>query len=243
MNGYASGSSCSKTNPGETSASGLNNEKKSDHGFTVQDVASAMRQCDRWIGMAAVLGLLLSGQALSADAEKARSIVAEVCSACHGMDGNSTVPTFPKLAGRHPEYLVRELKQFAAGYRKSEIMAPIVAALDPDDFKALGEYFGAQKPTSNEILDHKAAAIGKKLYLDGDEERGVPSCAGCHSSDGVGRNRFPRLAGQHREYLIEQMNNFKNDVRNYGAARFMRAVAKRMTDDEIKAVAEFLSGL
>jgi cytochrome c553 len=147
------------------------------------------------------------------------------------------------LAGRHPEYLVREMKQFLAGDRKSAIMGPVCAALDPNDFKALGEYFGAQTPTSNPVLDHKAAAIGMKLYMDGDEERGVPSCAGCHSSDGVGRSRFPRLAGQHKEYLIQEMYNFRSDQRNYGAARLMRDVAKRMTDEEIKAVAEFLSGL
>ncbi len=202
-----------------------------------------MRQYGLWVRAAALLGILLSGPALSGDAEKAKNIVTEVCSACHGMDGNSTVPTFPKLAGRHPEYLVRELKQFVSGYRKSEIMTPIATALDPDDFKALGEYFGAQKPSSNQVTDQAAAAIGRKLYLDGDEQKGLPSCAGCHSSDGVGRSRFPRLAGQHKEYLIEQMYNFRNDVRNYGAARFMREVTKRMSDDEIKSVAEFLSGL
>ena len=196
----------------------------------------------RW-RVAALLGLLFSGPLLAGDAEKAKSIVANVCSTCHGMDGNSTVPNYPKLAGRHPEYLVRELKEFISGTRKSAIMTPIAAALDPDDLKALGEYFGAQKPTSGQVLDQKAAASGMKFYQDGDEERGVPACAGCHSSDGAGSKRFPRLAGQHREYLIEQMYNFKNDVRNYGAARLMREVAKRMSDDEIKAVAEYLTGL
>lgn len=192
---------------------------------------------------AAALGVLLAIPALSGDMEKARSIVATICSACHGMDGNSTIPTFPKLAGRHPGYLARELGQFVSGERKSEIMAPIAAALDPEDFRALGEYFGAQKPTSNPILDPQAAAIGKKLYIDGDEERGVPACAGCHSADGAGRARFPRLAGQHREYLVEQMYNFRKDLRKYSGARFMNDVAKRMTEDEIKAVAEFLTGL
>lgn len=155
-----------------------------------------------------MLGLLLSGSALAEDTEKAKGIVANICSACHGMDGNSTVPTYPKLAGRHPEYLVRELKVFISGKRKSEIMAPIAATLDPDDLNALGAYFGAQKPTSGQVLDQKAAEIGKKLYLDGDETRGVPACAGCHESDGSGNSRFPRLAGQHREYLIAQMYNF-----------------------------------
>jgi cytochrome c553 len=222
---------------------GPENEMENEYVFTVQRVPPTMRQYGLWVRAAALLGILLSGPALSGDAEKAKNIVTEVCSACHGMDGNSTVPTFPKLAGRHPEYLVRELKQFVSGYRKSEIMVPIATALDPDDFKALGEYFGAQKPGSNPVLDQAAAAIGRKLYLDGDEQKGLPSCAGCHSSDGVGRSRFPRLAGQHKEYLIEQMYNFKNDVRNYGAARFMREVTKRMSDDEIKSVAEFLSGL
>lgn len=190
-----------------------------------------------------MLGLLLSGPALADDAERAKAIVANVCFACHGVDGNSTVPTYPKLAGRHPDYLVRELKEFASGKRKSDIMAPIVAKLDPSDFKALGVYFGAQKPTSGKSLDQKVAASGMKLYMDGDEERGVPACAGCHEPDGSGNRRFPRLAGQHREYLIEQMYNFKKDVRNYDSARLMREVAKRLSDDEIKAVAEFLTGL
>lgn len=215
----------------------------SDFCRTGQAQPSAGWRTGKYCRLAVMLGLLLSGPALADDAEKAKAIVANVCFACHGVDGNSTVPTYPKLAGRHPDYLVRELNEFASGKRKSDIMAPIVAKLDPSDFKALGVYFGAQKPTSGKSLDQKLAASGMKLYMDGDEERGVPACAGCHESDGSGNKRFPRLAGQHREYLIEQMYNFKKDVRNYAAARLMREVAKRLSDDEIKAVAEFLTGL
>ena len=195
------------------------------------------------IGVVILTLSCFGGAAHAADQEKAKAIVTEVCSACHGIDGNSTVPTFPKLAGRHPDYLVRELKEFGSGKRHSDIMAPIVATVDPGDYKALGEYFGAQKPTSEKVLDQKAADAGKKLYMDGDEERGVPSCAGCHDANGGGNKRFPRLAGQHRDYLIDQMHNFQKDVRNYDAARVMREVAKRLTEDEIKAVAEFLTGL
>ena len=195
------------------------------------------------LALMAALCAAVNAPALAADLEKAQAIVTSVCSACHGMDGNSTVPTFPKLAGRHPDYLVRELKEFNAAKRKSDIMVPICATLDPADFKALGEYFGAQKPTSGQVLDQAAAESGKKLYLDGDEDRGVPACAGCHDPSGAGNKRFPRLAGQHREYLIDQMHNFQNDVRNYESARLMREVAKRLTEDEIKAVAEFLTGL
>lgn len=193
--------------------------------------------------LAFMLGPLFSGAVWADDAQRAKTIVAEICAGCHGMDGNSTAANFPKLAGRHPEYLVRELKQFISGKRKSEIMAPIAAALDPDDFKSLGAYFGAQKPTSGKVLDPKAAAIGSKIYLDGNEEKGLPACAGCHESDGSGGKLFPRLAGQHREYLIEQMLNFKKGVRNDNSAHLMREVTKLMSDDEIKAVAEFLTGL
>ena len=205
--------------------------------------APVARHRRMWHRVAFMLVLALAGTASADEAERAKTIVASVCSACHGMDGNSTIPNYPKLAGRHPDYLVREMKEFISGARKSDIMSPILATLDPDDFKALGAYFGAQKPTSGQVLDRKAAEIGRKLYLDGNEEKGVPACAGCHDADGSGNKRFPRLAGQHREYLIEQMQNFKNDVRNHAAARLMREVAKRLSDDEIKAVAEFLAAL
>lgn len=192
--------------------------------------------------MAAMLVLLVGGPALADDADKAKTIVTNLCSACHGLDGNSADPKFPKLAGRHPDYLVNELKQFIAGTRKSDIMVPIASTLDPKDLKALGDYFGAQKPTRGQVQDAKAAAVGGKLYQDGNEEKGIPSCAGCHNPDGSGNKRFPRLAGQHREYLIEQMHNFRTDVRDYSTARLMREVAKLMSEDEINAVADYLNG-
>ena len=191
----------------------------------------------------AALLVLAFGGGAAADDGKAKAIVASSCSACHGLDGNSTIPTTPKLAGRHPDHIARELQEFVSGKRKSEVMAPLAAHLDPGDFKALGEYFAAQKPTAEPVRDPKAAEAGKKLYMDGDEERGVPACAGCHVFDGTGNKRFPRLAGQHREYLIAEMYKYQQDVRNAVATRLMREVAKRLTDDEIKAVAEYLTGL
>ena len=191
-----------------------------------------------WLG---VLGCLVAGPVLADRAENAKSIVTSVCAACHGIDGNSTVPTIPKLAGRDPEYIVRELKDFILGRRKSDIMAPIAATLDADDFKAFGSYFGSQKPSSGTVLDPRLAEEGKKLYVDGNEQTGVPSCDGCHGADAQGGSRFPRLAGQHREYLIEQLYNFRTNVRK--TTRVMKEVSTRMTDAEIKAVAEFLTGL
>lgn len=195
----------------------------------------------RLLSAVAACGLLIAGSAYSDASDKAKSIVAANCAACHGIDGNSAVPNFPKLAGRHPEYIVRELNEFISGRRKSDIMAPITAALDPDDFKPLGAYFGSQKPTPGMVLDPAAAELGRKLYLEGNEQSGVPACEGCHGTDAQGGKRFPRLAGQHREYLIEQIYNFRTNVRN--ATRVMREVSMRMTEAEIKAVAEFLTGL
>jgi cytochrome c553 len=194
-------------------------------------------------GAAVLAGLLASAPVAADDMDKAKAIVASVCSACHGMDGNSIVPTIPKLAGRHPEYLVSELKQFQAGTRKSDTMTPIVAKLSASDLKALGEYFGAQKPTSDKVVNPALAEVGKKLYLEGDEKKGIPFCSGCHGIDGSGGKRFPRLAGQHREYMIAEMNAFRSGQRDYPAARVMREVAKLMSDDDIKAVAEYLQGL
>jgi cytochrome c553 len=191
---------------------------------------------------ALALGLLLAGPA-AADMEKARTIAATVCVTCHGADGNSTVPNFPKLAGQQADYLVRQLNAFITGRRPSDVMVPIVTALDPGDFKALGNYFAAQKPTSETVLDKEAAERGRKLYFEGDEERGIPACSGCHMDDAGGNKRFPRLAGQHREYVIAELTNFKSAARSKGIGRVMREVAALLKDDEIKAVAEFLAGL
>ena len=190
----------------------------------------------------AALGLACAAPA-SADDQKIPEIVTSVCAACHGLDGIGVAPTFPKLAGLHPEYIANELRVFRSGKRKSDIMAPIVAGIDPRDYKALGEYYGRQKPAPGTVLDRQAADAGRKLYLEGNEQTGVPACAGCHEDDASGGKRFPRLAGQHREYLLEQMEKFRKDVRNNDSAHVMRALAKRMTDFEIKSVVEFLVGL
>lgn len=199
----------------------------------------------RWIrsGLTVMLCLLPVFPVHAGDADKAANIATSVCARCHGADGNSTDPKIPKLAGRHPDYMVREMKAFGANARKCEDVIRIAGELGAGELKALGEYFGAQKSTRGKVADPAAADIGMKLYRDGDEDKGVPACAGCHGADAAGDKRFPRLAGQHKEYLLEQMHGFRNDVRNYAAARLMREVAKRMSEDQINAVAEYLTGL
>ncbi len=188
-----------------------------------------------------MLGLLSGASTMALGADKIPAIIEQVCAACHGLDGNSVIPTIPKLAGRHPEYLLRELRDFVAGTRKSDVMGAIGPTIDAGDMKDIAAYFARQTPTSEKITDAAAAAVGEKIFQDGNEERGLPACAGCHEPDGAGTKRFPRLAGQHREYLVEQMMKFRNDVHTNPGARFMRTVAKRLTEDEIRAVAEYMS--
>ena len=194
------------------------------------------------LGLKTLLSCLLCcSVAIADEGEKVLPVVEQVCSSCHGIDGNSVIPTIPKLAGHHPDYLLRELKGFIAGTRKSAVMGAIAPTIPERDLKAIAAYFGRQKSTSQAVTDPSLAAVGEKMFLEGDEERGVPACAGCHEQDGSGSKRFPRLAGQHREYLINQMLSFRNDEHDYPAASYMRTITKRMTEKEIRAVAEYVS--
>ena len=189
---------------------------------------------------AALLQCLLCCRSAGAS-EPVPPIVEKVCSTCHGMDGNSVIPTIPKLAGRHPDYLFKELNDFISGKRKSEVMGAIAPTIELGDLRKISVYFGSQKSTSEMVSDPTAAALGEQVFLNGNEQRGLPACGGCHEDDGSGGKRFPRLAGQHREYLIDQLMKFRNDVHTYAGARFMREVAKRLTEEEIRAVAEYVS--
>jgi cytochrome c553 len=172
-----------------------------------------------------------------------RQIVSTVCLACHGEDGNSVVPMFPKLAGLQVEYIAKQLKDYIAGKRKNEVMAPAINDLKSSDVGGLAAHFSAQKPTPGKVEDAKLAESGKKVFDDGNTVSGVPACVGCHQADGAGNERFPRLAGQHQTYTIQQMIDFKSGTRSNDRARVMRAVAERMTEQEMKAVAEYLAGL
>jgi len=199
---------------------------------------TAMRR--RAIGL--LLGCALSAVSTTAAAD-AKQIASTVCVACHGEDGNSSVPMFPRLAGLQVQYLAKQLNDYLAGKRKSEIMAPVIAALDPDDVSGPAAYFAAQKPQPGIVQDAELARAGKLLYDDGNTTSGVPACEGCHQPKGVGNSRYPRIAGQHQAYTIGQMNQFKQGARSNDRAHAMRTVSERMTEKEIAAVAEYLAGL
>ena len=172
----------------------------------------------------------------------AQDIAAAVCAACHGADGNGLAPTFPKLAGQQAGYLSRQLADFKSGKRRSEIMAPNAASLSPEDMKALGLYFAALKPTPGQAEDKALAVAGEKLYMDGNADTAVAACFSCHKDKGLGDSRYPRVAGQNQAYVIQQLSDFKSGARTNDKLGVMQAVARRLSEPEMKAVAEYLAG-
>lgn len=184
-----------------------------------------------------------------ADPAKGQVIATQVCVACHGADGNSVAPANPKIAGQFAEYIHKQLVNFKpqAGKkaeRENAVMAGMVANLSPDDMKNLAAYFAGQKLKPAAAKDKALAAAGQKLWRGGNVATGVPACAGCHGPDGSGiPAQYPRIAGQYSEYIEAQLKSFQAGQRANDFNGMMRGVAARMTDKEMKAVAEYAAGL
>lgn len=178
------------------------------------------------------------------DPAKAQQIVTQICAACHGMDGNSPLPVNPNLAGQYSDYLTNQLLSFKSGGRKSAVMGGIVANFTPDDMRNLGAYYGKQKPKLGSAKDRELVALGQKIYRGGNAATAVPACASCHTPDGAGiPSQFPRLAGQHAEYVLAQLKAFRSGERADDNSKMMRAIAVKLSDQEMRAVAEYISGL
>jgi cytochrome c553 len=179
---------------------------------------------------------------VNGDPAKAEPIVSQSCAGCHGQDGNSPVPNFPKLAGQHAEYLLRELKAFKAGQRTNEGMQPFMASLSEQDIANLALYFAAQKPAPGEVSKPDLVATGKNLYFNGNPDTDVPSCDGCHEADGHGSGKVPRVAGQNVDYTLDAFKLYAKDTRNNGI-KAMRNIAHRLTEQEIEALAQYLASM
>jgi len=183
------------------------------------------------------------------DLAKAKKIAETVCVACHGADGNSPTSANPILAGQGSAYLLKQLTEFKAAdgkpaLRNNPIMAGMTAALTVDDMKGLALYFSQQKRKSASATDEKLVAAGKNLWRKGDFEKGVPACAGCHGPAGAGvPAQYPRLAGQYAEYTDLQLKNFRSEERSNDPEKMMRAVADKLSDKQIKALADYVAGL
>ena len=177
----------------------------------------------------------------AAGADRIETLVSTVCQACHMADGNSVVPTFPKLAGQQPEYLAKQLRDLLDGKRGNEAMAAVLSQFTRADVPGLAAYYARQQAAPGVVKDPGIVEAGRRLYEDGNEVTGVPSCAGCHEDDALGNPRYPRLAGQHQEYFVQEMQRFRKGERTNG--KFMGAISERLTDAEIAALAEYLAGL
>jgi cytochrome c553 len=184
------------------------------------------------------------------DLAKAQQIVNTVCAACHGADGNSAAPANPNLAGQHAEYISLQLTHFKEGIRSNAVMAGMVANLTPEDMKSLGAFFAQQKPKGLAAKDPSLVAAGQKVYRGGNAGTGVPACAACHTPTGVGiPARYPRLSGQYADYTLAQLQAFKSGQRGMDKdakdvnGRVMAQIAARMSELEMRAVADYTAGL
>lgn len=193
---------------------------------------------------ATVAPLALAQQAAKADPAQAQQIVTKVCAACHAADGNSASPANPVLAGQHADYTAKQLANYKSGERKNPVMLGMSASLSPADMKNLGAYFEAQKPKTRAARNPELVKLGQQIYRGGIMAKGVAACASCHGPSGAGvPAQFPRIAGQYPEYAVSQLQAFRAGERSNDPNKMMRAIAVRLSDQEIKAVVEYMAGL
>ncbi|MDH2433525.1 cytochrome c4 [Pokkaliibacter sp. MBI-7] len=175
---------------------------------------------------------------------KAGQPLTAICAACHGADGNSMAPNFPKLAGQGEEYLLKQITDIKAGTRQVPEMTGLLNNLSDQDMANVAAYFASQKVAPG-AAKPELAELGATIYIAGIADKGVPACQACHSPTGSGNTlaRFPHLGGQHATYTETQLKNFRIGARNNDPSMMMRDVAARMSDAEIAAVASYIQGL
>lgn len=189
------------------------------------------------------VGMINLAQA-AGNAAAAEKIVAGVCAACHAVDGNSMITTNPKLAGQHPEYLVKQLTNFKSGERKNPVMSGMAATLSAEDVVNVAAYFGAQAAKPGSTKTNTAGSLGEKIYRAGNATNGLPACASCHGATGAGMpSQFPRLGGQHADYVVAQLKAFNTGERANDNAKVMRMIAAKMSEADMVAVADYIQGL
>jgi len=185
------------------------------------------------------------GQAHAAGDPVAGKAKAGQCAACHGPDGNSVNPEWPKLAGQHADYLVKQLQFFEAGERENTTMKPMASVLDAQGREDVAAYYASQTVNTG-TADPGLVELGEKIYRGGNAESGIAPCMGCHGPSGAGNPAalYPALRGQHAKYVEIQLHGFAEGKRvNENAKKMMQLLAARMTNKEIRAVASYIQGL
>ncbi len=190
------------------------------------------------------LGLVIASTVQAEGDPAAGKAKSAVCAGCHGADGNSMNPEWPKLAGQHQGYIAKQLRDYKSGNRKNPTMIGMVAGLSDQDMQDLAAYFASQTAKGGEA-DPDLVAMGEKIYRGGNLATGLAACMGCHGPGGGGNPeaKFPSLAGQHAQYTATTLGEFKTEARANDPNQMMRMVAGKMTKKEIEAVASYTAGL
>lgn len=169
----------------------------------------------------------------------------QICTACHGADGNSTNPDWPKLAGQHASYIAKQLSDFKAGTARSNAqMTGMVAALTPEDMADIAAYYATQTSTGGYVSE-KLLELGQSIYRGGVKDSKVPACIACHGPTGAGNplGAIPVVSGQYAKYAAAQLMAFRSGTRSNDPSSMMRGATRGLTDQEIQAVAEYMAGL
>jgi len=210
--------------------------------------------CQKIIGTVATVALWAASAAAAVDtalpaaepeaAAAATRVAIGTCGICHGPQGHSFSPKFPVLAGQHAEYLYAQLQAFKAQTRGDPdalgYMWGMAAPLDDELMHGLADYYSRQRPQPGPAEDAALIARGKAFYQNGDSAAGIPPCAACHGADAAGTAEYPRLAGQHVQYLMKQLRSFQNNMRNVAV---MHGVARGLKVEDMRAIASYVQSL
>jgi cytochrome c553 len=186
--------------------------------------------------------LVAASAARADDAARAQEIIQSQCAICHGPEGESSTPVFPRLTAQHADYVARQLADFQAGRRKSPVMEPMAKELTPAEMLAIGRWFESRQARVHEAADPALVVKGRDVYQRGILAKGVPACKKCHGLEGEGTEKLPRVGGQHQQYLETQLRAFSQRTRT-NDNMVMQTIAAQITDDELRAVSSYISGL
>ena len=193
-----------------------------------------------------VLMFAFAGAVHAAGDAEAGKTKSAACAGCHGMDGNSLVPTFPKLAGQGAKYTAKQLADFKANEtRKNEIMLGMAAALSEEDMADIGAFYASQKLAGPAPADESKLELGRQIYKGGDLTTGIPACQACHGPKGTGvpGSGYPQVGGQYVDYTLAQLKAFREGARANDDKELMRSIIKDMTDEQLEAVANYIATL
>jgi cytochrome c553 len=180
--------------------------------------------------------------AFKPDLAKGQALSTQVCGACHTADGTRGLPANPIIAGQHPEYLVKQLTEFKAGKRNNPIMKGFAGMLSEDDMRHVAAFYASKHAKPGAAKNKDTIRLGERIWRGGIADKGVPACGGCHGPTGAGiPAQYPRLAGQHGEYVETQMTSFRAGTRTNSVQ--MTTIAAKLSDLEIKAVSDYAAGL